>query len=226
MHIPDGILSTPVLGVTSTPSALYLGVALHRSRGEGALSPPILGATAAFLFATQLFHFPIWAGTSGHFLGALFAMILLGPFGGGLVTLAVLTLQALLMGHGGLFSLGTNAFNLALVAGVLPYLLFLLGVRLFPPTRRGFLLLTGALAWLSVVLGALALALELSLSEMVPLNLSLASLGGVHAFIGLGESFLTFSALGFLLSQRPDLIHGWQIWQRTRGAFAYSNSSH
>ena len=56
---------------------------------------PLLGVTAAFVFAAQMLNFPVAGGTSGHFLGAALAAILLGPW------LACLVL-AVVLGRAGL----------------------------------------------------------------------------------------------------------------------------
>ena len=41
---------------------------------------PLAGLVAAFIFAVQMLNFPVAGGTSGHFLGATLAAVLLGPW--------------------------------------------------------------------------------------------------------------------------------------------------
>ena len=52
---------------------------------------PLLGVTAAFVFAAQMLNFPVAGGTSGHFLGAALAAVLLGPWLACLVLSVVLS---------------------------------------------------------------------------------------------------------------------------------------
>ena len=76
---------------------------------------PLLGVTAAFIFAAQMLNFPVAGGTSGHLLGAALAAILLGPWLACLVMAVVLTTQAFLFADGGITALGANVFNMGVI---------------------------------------------------------------------------------------------------------------
>ena len=72
MHIPDGFLDA---GVAAAARRAAVGaVALRRcgapTRRSTSARVPLLGVTAAFVFAAQMLNFPVAGGTSGHFLGA------------------------------------------------------------------------------------------------------------------------------------------------------------
>ena len=80
MHIPDGFLSTEVAVACAIPAAAAVGYGLRRAERElDDRRAPLLGVTAAFVFAAQMLNFPVAGGTSGHFLGAALAAVLLGP---------------------------------------------------------------------------------------------------------------------------------------------------
>ena len=83
---------------------------------------PLLGVLAAFIFAAQMLNFPVAGGTSGHFLGATLAAVLLGPWLACLVMAVVLTTQAFAFADGGITALGANVLNMGVlgapVAGV------------------------------------------------------------------------------------------------------------
>ena len=79
----------------------------------GERTVPLLGVTAAFIFAAQMLNFPVAGGTSGHFLGAMLAVTLLGPWAAAIVMTVVLVVQALVMADGGITALGANVFNMA-----------------------------------------------------------------------------------------------------------------
>ena len=115
MHIPDGFLSGPVNAACAAVAVAGIALALARVRRTLAEHQvPLLGMTAAFVFAAQMLNFPVAGGTSGHVLGAAFATALLGPWGAGLVISLVLIVQCLLFADGGLLALGCNILNLAL----------------------------------------------------------------------------------------------------------------
>ena len=56
------------------------------------------------------------------------------------------------------------------------------------------------------MLGATATALELALSDTVPLATVLSAMLGVHAVIAVGEAVVTVAAVSAILASRPDLI--------------------
>jgi cobalt/nickel transport system permease protein len=176
------------------PQALLAVVAAAQAKGQTVLT---------------ILNFPVAAGTSGHFLGALLAAVLLGPWNACLVLAVVLTLQCLLFYDGGLTALGSNLLNMGLVGGVGAYGVFALLRAVLPKTRACFLAAAALAAWVSVVAGAACCAVELSLSGTVPLKLALPAMAGVHAVIGIGEAFITSAVLSVVLAARPDLVGAW-----------------
>ena len=84
MHIPDGFLSGEVAATTAVVRGCR-GRCCPEAGGRRDLDErrvPLLGVTAAFVFAAQMLNFPVAGGTSGHFLGAALAAVLLGPGSG------------------------------------------------------------------------------------------------------------------------------------------------
>jgi len=61
-------------------------------------------------------------------------------------------------------------------------------------------------AWLAVMTGAGATAIELAWSGTVPLGTVLPAMLGVHVVIGVGEAVITVAAVSAVLATRPDLI--------------------
>ena len=115
---------------------------------------PLLGVTGAFVFAAQMLNFPVAGGTSGHFLGAALATVLLGPWLACLVLAVVLTTQSFVFADGGVSALGANIVNMG-VLGALAAGGLMLAARRVLPRRRGVLLgVAGAGAWLAVMAGA------------------------------------------------------------------------
>ena len=210
MHIPDGFVSGPVNAAGYLVSAGVVGLALARAnKSLEDHQVPLLGVTAAFVFAAQMVNFPVAAGTSGHFLGALLAAVLLGPLNACLVMAVVLAIQCLLFADGGLTALGVNVFNMGIVGGVFAYMVFGAIRRVLPKTTWCFLFSAGTAAWFSVVAGSAACAIELAISGTVPMRIALPAMTGVHALIGIGEAVITTVTLSAVLASRPDLVHAW-----------------
>ena len=209
MHIPDGFLSTEVAVACLVPAAVAVGVGLKRADVElDERRVPLLGVTAAFVFAAQMLNFPVAGGTSGHFLGAALAAILLGPWLACLVLAVVLGVQAFVFADGGITALGANVFNMGVIGGVVVGGLMLAARRALPNTRATLLGVAAGGAWLAVMAGAAGCAIELAASGTVPLDTVLPAMLGVHAVIGAGEAVITVAAVSAVLATRPDLIHG------------------
>jgi cobalt/nickel transport system permease protein len=210
MHIPDGFLSPEVAAGTAVVAAGAVGVGLHRAgaRLDDRLVP-LLGVTGAFVFAAQMLNFPVAGGTSGHFLGAALATILLGPWLACLVLAVVLATQSFVFADGGVSALGANIFNMG-VLGALAAGGLMVAARHVLPRRRGVLLgVAGVGAWLAVIAGAAGTAVCLAISGTVPLGTVLPAMLAVHVVIGIGEAVVTVAALSALMATRPDLIGAW-----------------
>jgi cobalt/nickel transport system permease protein len=157
-----------------------------------------MGAVAAWVFAAQMFNFPIASGTSGHLLGGVFACVLLGPFAGAAVIAAVLIIQAFFFADGGIMALGANIINLAAVGSLAGYGLYA-GFKRFLPEN---LSITAA-AWFSVVLAALACSLEIGVSGTIGWREVTAAMLKVHALIGLAEAMITVLLVALFKRSNP-----------------------
>ncbi len=165
-----------------------------------------MGVTAAFTFAAQMINFPIAGGTSGHFLGAIFSSVLLGPWAGLLIMTIVLIVQCLGFADGGLTAIGSNIFNMGVVGALGGYTIFYMLFTLLRKSRKGFFVALTVASWLSIVMGASAAAIELALSGTSPLRIALPAMAGIHAIIGVGEAIITAAAISLILKTRPDLV--------------------
>lgn len=117
MHIAEGFL--PV-----AHAAAWTGVAapavvdglrqLNRRVAEDRSQRYLLAAAAAFTFALSALKLPSVAGSSSHPTGVALGAILFGPRIMSVLGTLVLLFQALLLAHGGLTTLGANAFSMAI----------------------------------------------------------------------------------------------------------------
>ena len=217
MHIPDGFLSLAVALIGWALAVAAIAFALRQTRQQlGPKQIPLMGVLAAFIFAAQAINFPVAGGTSGHLLGGALAAVILGPWAAVLVMTSVIAVQALVFQDGGLLALGFNIVNMGILTAFAGHLVYSL-TRLIGGEGRKSLLTAGALgAWLSVMAGAAATAVELTVSGTTPLRVALPAMLGVHALIGLGEAAITVGALAFLIASRRDLLNvGQQAPART-----------
>jgi cobalt/nickel transport system permease protein len=207
MHLPDGFLSHSINAATFVISVGACAYGVNRvNRNFGEREVPLMGVTAAFIFAAQMINFPVAGGTSGHFLGALFSSVLLGPWASLLIMTIVLVVQCLGFADGGLTAIGSNIFNMGVIGALGGYGVFMVLRTLFPKSRKGFFIALAVSSWFSVVMGASAAAIELAISGTSPLKVALPAMAGIHAIVGIGEAIITTTAVSLILKTRPDLV--------------------
>ena len=208
-HIPDGLLSPPVIAGTAALSATALAVATRRSRDRlKDRQAPLLGAATAFVFAAQMFNFPLGAGTSAHLLGGVLVAVVVGPWAAMLSLFSVLLVQALLFQDGGIAALGANTLNLAVLGAGGGYLIYRWQLALTGVGERRRLAAAFVAAIVSSVAMGLAVGLELGLSGLMPTDTAVLTVGGAHLLVGLAEAGLTVAILAMVLRARPELVEG------------------
>jgi len=211
MHAPDGFLNTGTAIVTAGISAGTLGVALRQLKHTVTEKViPLAGIVAAFVFAAQMFNFPVAAGTTGHLMGGALAAILLGPHLGVIVVAVVIIVQAVFFADGGLTALGYNILNMAIVPAYGGWAAYTIFRTWLPKTSGGVIGATALAAWLSVVLSAAAFSLQwlFGATAEIPFTTVFGAMVGVHALIGIGEALISAFAVGAVLVSRPDLVYG------------------
>jgi cobalt/nickel transport system permease protein len=188
MHLPDHFLDPATSTATALLSAGALAYAAVRIRRSD--TPAVLpaAAVAAGTFAAQMLNYPVASGTSGHLVGGALAGMLLGPWMGLWAMAAVLAVQAIVFGDGGIVALGANILNMGVIGVAIGSRSRLPSGTLSPVAR----LLSAALAgWLAVVAGALACSLQMAASGTAAAADVVPAMLRVHALIGLSEGAIT-----------------------------------
>jgi len=218
MHIPDGLMDPMIVGVGWIVAIIVIGIAFHAAnRRLDERQIPVMGVLAAAVFVAQMLNFPVLGGTSGHLVGAALLAIILGPWTAIIVMLAILLVQGLVFGDGGLTALGLNALNMAITGSFIGWLSFQ-GLRRW---NREFAVF--AAAWLSVFLGAAVCATELSLSFAISGGthgiigtIAFPAMLGYHALIGIGEGVISAGTFVFISSLKSSRCPSWLCTQRRR----------
>lgn len=197
-HIPDGILSAPVLigGAVLAVGGVAWGLRYLDDRAI-----PRTAILSAAFFAGSLVAIPVGPSSVHLLFGGLMG-IMLGPATFAAVTVALL-LQALLFGFGGLTTLGVNVFNIAAPA-VLSGLAFGHIVRTTP--SPGLRSLTAAAVGALSVLGTgglVALSLALSSSDYAPASSILIA---TYLPLAAAEAFITAIVVSFLARVHPEAL--------------------
>lgn len=118
MHIAEGYLPPAhavAWSVASAPFVVHGVRSLTREVKDRPESTLLLGASGAFTFVLSALKIPSVTGSCSHPTGTGLGAILFRPPIMAVLGTITLLFQALLLAHGGLTTLGANAFSLAIV---------------------------------------------------------------------------------------------------------------
>lgn len=210
MHMADALISPVVGGTMLAATACVAAYSVRKIRiDQDSQKVPLMGVMGAFVFAAQMINFSIPAtGSSGHLGGGMLLAILLGPQAGFLTMAAILLIQALFFGDGGLLAFGCNVFNMGFYTCFLAYPLIYRWM-----TRKG--LSSGRIFGASMVssviglqLGAFSVVLETLFSGKteLPFGTFVMLMQPIHLAIGIVEGLVTASIATFVWKARPELL--------------------
>jgi cobalt/nickel transport system permease protein len=204
VHIPDGFLTAEAAAIGAASAAVGVAICLRgAARTARERDLPVAGLAAAFFVVGDAPLVPVGVGTQAHLLGGALAVALLGPWLGGLTITVVCLIQALLLGDGGITTLGLTITNLALVPAFLGYPLLLALRRVMPVAVA-----CGITATVSVMIAALIFVAEVTLGAKVSIDSTVlvGSTLGAYAVVAVIEGVLTGLIVRGLLAVRPDLV--------------------
>jgi cobalt/nickel transport system permease protein len=206
MHIPDGFLDAKTLTASSILALAGVSYSVYQTTHHlPRRRIPLMGLSAAFIFAAQMLNFPVAGGTSGHLIGGTLAAILLGPSCAVLVLTSVLIVQCFLFADGGAFAIGANVLNMAIVDAFAGYAIYSVLRRAWPGAT-GRLIAAALGAWSGTVIAAGVCAGELAFTGRVSPGAVFPVMIGIHSLIGLGEAAITALVVATITRSRPELL--------------------
>lgn len=188
MHIMEGYLpAAHALGWTlvTAPFVVAGALRIRTILNERPQARMILAASGAFTFVLSALKMPSVTGSCSHPTGTGLGAIIFGPSVMAVMGTIVLVFQALLLAHGGLTTLGANAFSMAVVGPWVAWGIWRLGGAFGLPVALS--------VFLAATLGDLATYLTTSV------QLALAYPDPVS---GLAGAFAKFAGV-FALTQVP-----------------------
>ncbi len=199
LHIPDGYLDLRIALLMWALSISVVGFSLKKV-SEKKESNAMIGVISAAIFASQMLNWPIPGGTSAHFVGGALAGILLGPYAGCIAMTSVLAVQALIYGDGGIFSLGANIWNMAVVSVFVGWYIYK-ALERFSKNLGSFFA-----GWLSITLSASFVGIEIGLSTAFKYSVFVATsvMAFWHGLLGIIEGIITAGVVGYVFSHRAE----------------------
>jgi cobalt/nickel transport system permease protein len=198
-HIPEGVINGTLATYGLVLSGAVSVVTGSRFRLQNV--PKVAMVTAA-VFCSSLFHFPLM-GTSVHFTFVGLAGILLGPTAFLSVVMAVF-LQSLLFLHGGISTLGVNAFNIGMAALAGHYIFRL---RHLFPRRRPVTLFAFLAGFGAAIIMVALLCATLLLTGYPPASVAVVFLAHIPVMVGEGL-VAGFLAVALQKTRGESFFHG------------------
>lgn len=143
MHIAEGFLPPGwcfIWFVLFIPF-LYRGFQeIKKKVGIDSKTKLLFAVVSAFVFVLSSLKLPSIGGSSSHLTGIALGAILFGAPAMSVTGLIVLSFQALLLAHGGLTTLGANAFSMSVVGAFVAIGVYKIVSKLSVPRRSGIFL--------------------------------------------------------------------------------------
>lgn len=211
MHMADALISPAVGGALLAVTAGVAAYSVKKIQNQNDLDDkkiPLMGVMGAFIFAMQMINFTIpGTGSSGHIGGGILLAVLLGPYAGFLTMAAVLLIQALFFGDGGLLAYGCNVFNLGFYTCFIGYPIYkwFTSKNINPRTIFWASLISVVIA---LQLGAFSVVMETLWSNKteLPFATFVALMQPIHLAIGIIEGLITSAVVVFVWKARPELL--------------------
>ena len=211
MHIPDGFINGAASAGFGVVAVGGVGAAVRRTGTYlNERQVPLAGFVAAFVFAAQMFNFPVISGMSGHLIGGVLAAVLLGPWAGSVVLAVVVVVQAMFFADGGLTAVGLNIVNIGLITTLGGYALYRIMLRVLPKTDRLVAQSAGIAAFISVPLASMGFVAQFAIggNADIAIGTLTTAMLATHVLIGIGEGVITGLVVATIMRSRPDLVYG------------------
>lgn len=209
MHIMEGFLPVSwaiFWWVVFLPFFFFGLRSITRITQENPQLKLLLALAGAFTFVLSALKIPSVTGSCSHPTGTGLGAVLFGPLTMSVLGAIVLLFQALLLAHGGLTTLGANAFSMAIVGPIVAYGIYNLIVK--TTGQQKIALFTAAT--LADLTTYIVTALQLAIAFPAPVGGVMAAFvkfAGIFALtqvpLAISEGFLTVLVWNWLESYNP-----------------------
>ncbi|MBS4749707.1 energy-coupling factor ABC transporter permease [Granulicatella sp. zg-ZJ] len=138
MHIMEGYLPPLWAGIwfiVFIPFFILGLVQMKKIVAENPKNKTMLALSGAFIFILSALKIPSVTGSTSHPTGVGLGTAMFGPSVISVLGTICLLFQALLLAHGGLTTLGANAFSMAIVGPFVGYAVYKLALKMNVSTR-------------------------------------------------------------------------------------------
>jgi len=218
MHIIEGFLpgfwalvwfgiATPVVSYGTLKTArLVKSDSINKSHGAVA---------AAFIFVLSALKIPSVTGSTSHPTGTGISVVLFGPAITAFLSTIVLLYQALLLGHGGLTTLGANVTSMGIVGPLFGWLVFR-SLRPYVDLQKATFAAAVVANWTTYLVTSLQLGAafptEAGIGGIVDATLTFAGVFSVTQIpVGIVEGALAAGLIGYIAMSNESVRNRLQV---------------
>jgi cobalt/nickel transport system permease protein len=210
MHIYEGFLPWQwciFWYALALPVIAYGVIKIKKITEKHPESKPVLAVVGAFMFVLSSLKLPSVTGSCSHPTGNGLGAVIFGPAVVSVMCVIVLVFQALLLGHGGLTTLGANTFSMGIIGPLAAWLIYK-GWQ-----KSGWSILPGIFlaAFFADLLTYATTAIQLSLAFPIPtFDSALFKFMTIYAYtqlpLAVAEGLLTVVIFDYIMKLRPDIL--------------------
>ncbi len=220
MHIMEGFLP-PMWAISwgaLTIPFVVLGLfSINKTIRENPRLKILLAMAGAFAFVLSALKIPSVTGSCSHPTGVGLGAILFGPTAMSVLGLIVLLFQAILLAHGGLTTLGANAFSMAVVGPLVAFGTYKLVKKANGPQWLAVFLAAALGNLMTYVVTSIQLALAFP-AEVGGFSASLAKFMGIFAVtqipLAISEGILTILIFNAIAAYGKDEFKSLNIFSK------------
>ena len=189
MHIPDGLIPFEQAMIYLIISLVILGIFFYYISRKSDMEKRLVitGVLTAITVVATSFTIPSPMGIPMHFFIIPLVVLILGPCNASLVSFLALLVQSLVIGEGGITTLGVNVLDMGIILSAVVYFVHSLfsnideRLAIFLSTLCGILAAT--LAQIIILVLANTTSLEVLLGSLLPYYLMVGVIEGILAVV-------------------------------------------
>lgn len=201
MHVPDGLIIGYPLIIYAIIAIVILAIVFYKSKDYqlNEKNIPLIALFVVVAVIVQMIELPLPVAACVHV--SLITFISLYDLKTSMIVYMFVTIiQALLIGEGGVSSIGINLLNLAVIAPIVAYGLYEL-IKDFNKTIALFISGFGTITLLGLIC-----SIEYALAGVFPISTSLVTIVPVEALVGVLEGVITIIVMQALYNVKPELV--------------------
>lgn len=210
MHISDGFLLWQwclFWYIISFTVVIYGIIKIKKITDKSPELKPLIAVSGAFMFVLSAIRMPTPFGSSSHLTGNGLGAVLFGPTITSVLATIVLLFQALLLGHGGISTLGANVFSMGIVGPTIAWLIYKRAKKVgLSPSVAIFLA-----AFFADIMTYVTTGTQLALSYPIPtFSAAFIKFMAIFAYsqipLAIVEGILTVIIWDYIIKLRPDIL--------------------